>query len=211
MLKNTASQVIGAQMVSAADGSAFTGSVTVYVTGNGGTQALGSVGSGACTHEGNGLHTYAPAQAETNYDHVAYTFIGSGAIPVTVQAYPITLADYKATGFSTHSADDVRTAILDRVLSGNHDVAGTPGEFLQQLDVLLSTRLASAGYQTPLSAASTRLALGLATANLDTQLSALVKLLAAVYDSASVDGNDVTLSNGAVQTITNAGRVTVEP
>lgn len=74
-------------MVSASDGSAFTGSVTVAVTGDGGTQATGSVGSGACTHEGNGFHTYAPAQAETNYDHVAFTFTGTGAIPVTVQIY----------------------------------------------------------------------------------------------------------------------------
>lgn len=87
MKKNVASQVIGAQMIAAADGSAFTGSVTVHVTGDAGTQATGSVGSGACTHEGNGFHTYAPAQAETNYDHVAFTFTGSGAIPVTVQVY----------------------------------------------------------------------------------------------------------------------------
>lgn len=88
MKKNVSGQVIGAQMISSADGSAFTGSVTVYVTVNGGTQAVGSVGSGACTHEGNGFHTYAPAQAETNGDHVAFTFVGSGAIPVTVQTYP---------------------------------------------------------------------------------------------------------------------------
>lgn len=87
MKKNVASQAIGAQMVSATDGSAFTGSVTVYVTGDAGTQAVGSVGSGACTHEGNGYHTYAPAQAETNYDLVAFTFIGTGAIPATVQCY----------------------------------------------------------------------------------------------------------------------------
>jgi hypothetical protein len=87
MKKNVASQVIGAQMVSATDGSAFTGAVTVYVTGDAGTQAIGSVGSGACTHEGNGFHTYAPAQAETNYDHVAFTFIGTGAVPATVQVF----------------------------------------------------------------------------------------------------------------------------
>ena len=87
MIKNTASQVVGAQMVSASDGSAFTGSVTVAVTVDGGTQATGSVGSGACTHEGNGYHTYAPAQAETNGDLVAFTFTGTGAIPVTVQVY----------------------------------------------------------------------------------------------------------------------------
>lgn len=87
MKKNVASQVVGAQMVSASDGSAFTGPVTCHVTGDGGTQATGSVGSGACTHEGNGFHTYAPAQAETNYDHVAFTFVGTGAVPATVQIY----------------------------------------------------------------------------------------------------------------------------
>ena len=74
-------------MCSATDGSAFTGSVTVSVTGDAGTQATGSVGSGACTHEGNGYHTYAPAQAETNYDLVAFTFTGTGAIPATVQVF----------------------------------------------------------------------------------------------------------------------------
>ena len=87
MKKNVASQSIGAQMITASDGSAFTGAVTVYVTGDAGTQAVGSVGSGAATHEGNGYHTYAPAQAETNYDLVAFTFIGTGAIPATVQCF----------------------------------------------------------------------------------------------------------------------------
>lgn len=89
MKKNVASQKVGAQLVSATDGSAFTGSVTVAVTGDAGTQATGSVGSGACTHEGNGYHTYAPAQAETNYDLVAFTFTGTGAVPVTVQIYTL--------------------------------------------------------------------------------------------------------------------------
>lgn len=87
MKKNVGSQIIGIQMVSATDGSAFTSAVTVYVTGDGGTQAVGSVSSGACTHKGNGFHTYVPAQAETNYAHVAFTFIGTGAVPATVQVY----------------------------------------------------------------------------------------------------------------------------
>jgi len=88
MKKNVSGQKIGAQMVSATDGSAFTGSVTVSVTVDAGTQATGSVGSGACTHEGNGYHTYAPAQGETNGDQVAFTFTGTGAIPATVQVFP---------------------------------------------------------------------------------------------------------------------------
>ncbi len=87
MIKNTASQRIGAQMCSATDGSNFTGAVTVYVTGDAGTQAAGSVGAGACTHEGQGYHTYAPAQAETNYDLIAFTFVGSGAVSATVQIF----------------------------------------------------------------------------------------------------------------------------
>lgn len=88
MKKNAAGQVIGAQLVSAADGGAFTGAVTVYVTGDGGAQAVGSVGAGACTHEGNGFHSYLPAQAETNFDHIAFTFIGASAVPSTVQTFP---------------------------------------------------------------------------------------------------------------------------
>lgn len=87
MKKNVASQSIGCQMITAADGTAFTGTVTAYKTIDGGTQAIGTVGSGVCTHEGNGYHSYAPAQAETNGDHIAWTFIGTGAIPATIQVY----------------------------------------------------------------------------------------------------------------------------
>lgn len=74
-------------MVSATDGSAFSGAVTVAVTIDAGTQNTGTVGAGACTHEGNGYHTYAPAQAETDGDLVAFTFVGSGAVPQTVQVF----------------------------------------------------------------------------------------------------------------------------
>lgn len=96
MKKNVSGQKIGVQMVSATDGSAFTSAVTVYITGDAGTQAIGSVGGGALTHEGNGYHTYAPSQAETNYDLIAFTFIGTGAVPVTLQVY----ATYPQTGDS---------------------------------------------------------------------------------------------------------------
>lgn len=103
MLKNTAGQVIGVQMVTASDGSAFTGAVTVYVTKDGGTQAIGGATSpeGSCVHEGNGFHTYTPTQDETNAAHAAFTFIGTGAIPATVQAYPI-------------SFDEIADALLKR-------------------------------------------------------------------------------------------------
>lgn len=88
MKKNVAGQAIGVQMITAADGSAFTGAVTVKVTGDDGTQATGLVASGACTHKGGGYHSYAPAQAESNYNHIAFSFSGTGALPATVQVYP---------------------------------------------------------------------------------------------------------------------------
>lgn len=89
MKRNIASQSIGAQMVTAADGTAFTSAVTVRVTGDNGSQALGANSSplGLCVHEGNGYHSYTPTQAETNYSHIAFTFTGSGAIPATVQVF----------------------------------------------------------------------------------------------------------------------------
>jgi len=85
MRQNVAGQFIGAQMVSASDGSAFTGTVSAFVTVNGGTQGAGG---GAVTHKGNGYHSYALTQAETNAWHVAVTFTGTGAVPATSQTYP---------------------------------------------------------------------------------------------------------------------------
>lgn len=85
MKKNVASQSIGAEMITAADGTIFTGAVSVLVTINNGTQTAG--GGTAPAHEGNGYHSYTPTQAETNGDHLAFTFIGTGAISATIQVY----------------------------------------------------------------------------------------------------------------------------
>ena len=85
MKKNVASQSIGAQMITAADGTNFTGTVTVVITIDNGTQS--SSGGTAPAHEGNGYHSYTPTQAETNGDHLAFTFTGSGAISHTVQTF----------------------------------------------------------------------------------------------------------------------------
>lgn len=114
MKKNVASQKVGCQMVSASDGSAFTGAVTVYVTLDAGTQAIGSVGGGACTHEGNGLHTYAPAQAETNGDFAEFTFIGTGAVPDTLHIYtgfPQTEDSYAIVSSGTFGNSALKTLI----------------------------------------------------------------------------------------------------
>lgn len=58
--------------------------------------------------------------------------------------------------------------ILDRVVAGNHDTAGTVGKLLQNLDALISSRLASAGYTAPdnagISTAATQAAAGATSA-----------------------------------------------
>lgn len=126
MIKNTAGQKIGAQMVSATDGSAFTGAVTVSVTGDAGTQATGSVGSGACTHEGNGFHTYAPAQAETNYDHIAFTFIGSGAVPVTVQVFTVAGDAFTRLGAPAGASIAADLLVIDNLVDDLESRLGTP-------------------------------------------------------------------------------------
>lgn len=120
MIKNTAGQSIGAQMIDATTGAAFAGTVTVYITGDAGAQAIGSVGSGICTAEGNGYYTYLPATAETNYDLIAFTFIGTGAIPATIQVATLTAAQQSATS-RTSSASTFIT-VLDLITRGLFDL-----------------------------------------------------------------------------------------
>lgn len=119
MIKGQADQTIGAQMVSAIDGSAFAGTVTVYITGDAGTQAIGSVSGGVCTLEGNGYYTYRPTEGETNYDLIAFTFIGSGAVPATIQVPTITAGQSASLSLATttpnYTVADLLTATFRRI------------------------------------------------------------------------------------------------
>jgi hypothetical protein len=72
---------------------------------------------------------------------------------------------------------------------------------LARIDVATSTRLASAGYTAPLDAAGTRTALGMASANLDTQLAALPTALEnadAVWDEV-ITGAQHNVNNSAAK------------
>lgn len=258
MKRNTASQVVCGQLINKADGTPCTsGTTTVYVTGDGGTQAAGSVGSGACTHEGNGLWSYAPAQAETNYDHIAFTFVNASAINATVQVYPSfpqtgdnyarlgapagasvsadiavlksetativadtnelqtdwanggrldSILDARASQTSVDdlptnaelatalgTADDAVLAQVALVKAKTDNLPASPaatGDIpsaatnasavrtelateLARVDAAVSTRLATVSYTAPLDAAGVRGAVGLASADLDTQIAAL--------------------------------------
>lgn len=86
MRRNIASQVVAAQMNSRSDGSPLTTGVTLVYTGDGGTQ---TASGGTLTHEGNGHWSYVPAVGETNFAHVAFTFIHSTGVNVTVEREPV--------------------------------------------------------------------------------------------------------------------------
>lgn len=116
MIRNLAGQSIGSQMTLAATGADFTGTVTVYITLDAGTQTIGSVGAGVCTAEGNGLYTYLPTAAETNGAVAMFTFVGVGAITRTVTVETITQAQAAALASATGSlavtwADICRSAL----------------------------------------------------------------------------------------------------
>ena len=87
MLKNTAGQSVGAQLVRRDTGAAFTGQARVAITIDGGVQD--TTPSSVVVHEGLGYHSYDPSQAETNGDHLAFTFddASGDAIPDTIQLY----------------------------------------------------------------------------------------------------------------------------
>lgn len=205
MKKNVASQKIGAQMVSASDGSAFTGAVTVYVTLDAGTQAIGSVGSGACTHEGNGYHTYAPAQAETNGDLVAFTFIGTGAVPGTVQvftSFPQTgdsFALIGATGSGlTSLATQASVNTIDDLL--DTEVAAIKADTAAILIDTAEIGVAGAGLTTLASASN----LAVVAGYLDTEVAAIKAKTDNLPASPAAVGSAMTLSTAGYEAAADA-------
>lgn len=178
MKKNVGSQSIGAEMITAADGTAFTGAVSVLVTVDNGTQTAG--GGTAPAHEGNGYHSYTPTQAETNGDHIAFTFTGAGAIPATIQVY----TNFPQTQDHTTAIDNVDTVVdLIKVdTTAILDDTGTTG-------VIVATNNDKTGY----SISGTK-----------TTLDALNDIAA----TSIVSGGAITTSAGAVSNVTTVATTT---
>lgn len=129
MRKNVASQVIVGQLIAKADGTPVTtGTTTVYVLGDGGTQGAGS---GTVTHEGNGCWSYVPTQAETNYNHVAFTFVNTNAINVTVQVYT---TGYDPTTMVSQTGDSYTRLGAPAGASISADVAAVKSDTAAILD-----------------------------------------------------------------------------
>jgi hypothetical protein len=206
MKKNVAGQKVGCQMVSASDGSAFTGSVTVAVTVDAGTQATGSVGSGACTHEGNGYHTYAPAQAETNGDLLAFTFTGTGAIPATVQVY----TSFPQTVDNATNISAIKT-VTDAIPNGG--ALTTISTKIDTIDDFLDTEIAAIKAKTdnlpsdPADASDVAAAIAAISAKIDTVDDFLDTEIAAI--KAKTDGLTFTVAGVVDANIQRVNDVTV--
>lgn len=89
MYKNVADQVVRVQLINKSDGSNITsGTVTVEYLGDNGDMGGSST---SVVHEGSGLWSYLPSQAQTNFDCITFTFSHANAITTTVLVYTTSL------------------------------------------------------------------------------------------------------------------------
>lgn len=190
MKKNVASQSIGAQMVTISDGSDFTGTVTAEVTIDNGTK---TAGGGSVTHEGEGYHSYAPTQAETNGDHIAVSFAGTGALTQTIQVY---------TTFPQTVDNDTKISLIPTTAMRGTDSANTvvPPSVAQ----FNARTIASADYFDPAADTVANVTLVATTTTNTDMVGTNNALLAASYtapDNASItsilaDTNELQLNQG---------------
>ena len=146
MRKNISGQIVAFQAISSTDGSdVTTGSPTVYYTIDGGTQAQTTA---SAVHEGNGQWTVALTQAETNGDHIAFSFVLTGAISQTLNVYTInadiTNLDAAISSRSTFdSASDQVTVSTNNDKTG-YSISGTKTT-LDALNDIAATAIVSGG------------------------------------------------------------------
>lgn len=121
MRKNISGQIVAFQAISSTDGSdVTTGSPVVYYTIDGGTQAQTTA---SAVHEGNGQWTVALTQAETNGDHIAFSFVLTGAISQTLNVYTIN-ADITNLDAAISSRSTFNSASDQVTVSTNNDKTG---------------------------------------------------------------------------------------
>lgn len=126
MLKNTSGQHISFVAIATADGSAVTtGTPVVHLSKDGASQVTSS---NTATHLGNGVWVLDITQSETNADSLSAVMVLANAVNAFVQAYPYTLADFKAnvSGLSTFDAATDTVANVS-VCATNADMRGTDG------------------------------------------------------------------------------------
>ena len=181
MRKNTTGQYVAFQAISKTDGSdVITGTPVVYYTIDGGTQAQTTA---TAVHEGNGQWSVALSQAETNGDHIVFSFVLTGAVTQTVNVYTLdadlTNLDVAVSTRSIFDAttDTVTTDAASRTASQADVSSLATAAALATVDANIDSILLDTGTDIPasiaalndLSQADVRTAVGLASANLDQQ------------------------------------------
>lgn len=102
--KDVAGQTITAQLTNRTTGQPVTtGTVTVYILIDAGVLTLGT---GTIAHEGEGLWSYVPTQAETNGDQLSFQFRHTDAVYTAPQL------------FTVPTPADIADAFLGRNISG---------------------------------------------------------------------------------------------
>lgn len=147
-----------------------------------GATTLANKNSGGATHISGGIYYAVLDATDTDTIGPLVLFVAvSGALAVRLECEVLDEAQYDAlfgtTAYSTLTAAAVRTELTTE---------------LGRIDAAVSTRLATAGYTAPLDAAGTRSAVGLAAANLDTQIGDLPTNAELAASQASAD--DATLA-----------------
>jgi hypothetical protein len=156
--KNAASPepiAIGAVLLTA-DGAVQTSGVTVRIKPVGVAEADGG---GTVAYSTDGIVIYTPTQAETNYTSFVLIATKASCIPASITVITTASATPGTVLLApvTHTSAVVPRVTLTDTTTTNTDMRGTDG----------------ANTATPLDAAGTRTALGLASANLDAQIADL--------------------------------------
>lgn len=210
MKKNVGSQSVGAQMITAADGTDFTGAVTVVVTIDNGTQSAS--GGTAPAHEGNGYHSYTPTQAETNGDHVAFTFTGSGAISTTVQVYttfPQTGDSFALIGANGAGLTDLATAAEMAKVPKSDGASSWNATALAAINAEADTAIADASLATAAELVKVPKSDGTATWNATALASINAEADTAISDAALATAASIAALNDVAATdIVSAGAIT---
>lgn len=128
------------------------------VTGNVGGNVVGSVASVSGNVGGNVVGNVNGSVGSVTAGGIAATSFAAGAI----DAAAIAADAIGSSGLAASATAEIATAVRTELAAE-----------LAFLDASVNSRLATAGYTAPLSAAGTRTALGMTTDNLDTQLTAI--------------------------------------
>lgn len=141
MIKGQGGQIVGVQ-INLNAGGAYGGAVSVFVDGDHSGQIAGA---GVVSNRGNGSYDYQATANETNFAHVAFTFVpGATASPQTVEVDTISPSQIAAlqatTGLTSIAIPDVLLAAAIEIQVGRAGGSLEPGVsswMLQKLNRLL--------------------------------------------------------------------------